>query len=104
VNDVIRLPAISKPIFAQRELMPTRWWFKESIAVYPSRWTWRTLNVDGSVDQQSAEFGSYGAAVQDALTHGFHPSDDDWAIESARLTSHFASQKRVVLSKNGQGS
>jgi hypothetical protein len=81
--------------------MQTRWWLKESIASYTSRWTWRTLKLDGSV-QQSAEFDSYEAAVLDALTHGFHPLADHWAIESARLTSHFASQKRPVLAKNGE--
>jgi len=81
--------------------MATHWWFKEFAVPQPARWTWRTLKVDGSIEQQSREFPSYGAAVHDAIINGFRPTEDHWAIESTHLITHFErGQTEVVITKN----
>jgi hypothetical protein len=62
----------------------------------PSRWTWRLLNVDGSIEQQSGEFEDYGAAVHDAILRGFNPRQDHWVIETKHTVVHYAYGKSNV--------
>ena len=81
--------------------MATRWWFTEYATPRPPRWGWRTLAVDGSIERQSGEFENYGAAVHDAIVHGFRPDEDHWAIESTHLITHFLhGQKTVDITTN----
>jgi hypothetical protein len=52
-------------------------------------WTWRRLGVDGSIEQTSAPLGDFGAAVGDALKHGFSPKTQHWIVKSKDWTTHF---------------
>jgi hypothetical protein len=85
--------------------MTKRWWFTEYTKQEPTRWTWRLLRVDGSIEQQSAEFASYGAAVRDAIINGFRPTQDHWVIESTHAVVHYEhGQHSVVVAKLGEKS
>lgn len=79
--------------------MKKRWWFTEYSKQVPARWTWRVLSGDGTIDQQSGEFESYGMAVRDAINRGFQPSRDHWAIETTVTVTHFhhGSDSVVIL-------
>ena len=69
--------------------MKKRWWFTEYSKQVPARWTWRVLSGDGTIEQQSSEFESYGIAVRDAIVNGFRPVRDHWAIETTVTVTHF---------------
>jgi hypothetical protein len=69
--------------------MPATWWFKQDPSSTPASWTWRSVAVDGSILNQSAPFPDYGHAVTDALRHGFRPTEDSWAIETAHSIARF---------------
>src|SRR5262245_38451701 len=79
--------------------MKKRWWFTEYRRQDPVRWSWRLLHGDGTIDQQSNEFDSYGEAVRDAIVHGFQPARDHWAIETTLTVTHFerGTESIVVL-------
>jgi hypothetical protein len=77
--------------------MTVRWWFKEQRQPKRSRWTWRRMSVDGSIERISCEFGDYGAAVLDALRNGFQPVSDHWIVEGALTTTHFERGERAVV-------
>ena len=81
--------------------MKKRWWFTEYAKQVPVRWSWRVLNGDGTIDQQSAEFDSYGAAVRDALGNGFRPSRDHWAVETTIAVTHFQRGAESVIVLKG---
>ena len=55
------------------------------------------MNVDGSIERISGEFGDYGAAVLDALKNGFQPASDHWIVEGALTTTHFERGGRAVV-------
>ena len=53
------------------------WQFVAHPVMRPPLWTWRRLNKNGSVAQQSAgTFSSYRKALHDAMKHGFKPDAD----------------------------
>ena len=53
------------------------WQFTAHHVMRPALWTWRQLNKDGTVAQQSAgTFSSYRKALHDAMRHGFDPGKD----------------------------
>jgi hypothetical protein len=77
--------------------MERSWWFTESAKARPTRWRWRLLADDGSIEQESREFESYGEAVRDAIVSGFRPTDDHWVIESTHLVTHYAHGKQSAV-------
>jgi hypothetical protein len=54
-----------------------------------SRWTWRQLKMDGSIELTSSPFSDFGAVVGDALKHGFRPKEHHWAVTNKNWTTHF---------------
>jgi hypothetical protein len=76
---------------------PTSWWFKEDTSSQPTQWTWRTIAADGGILKQSAPFKDYGQAVVDAIKHGFRPTSDYWAIETAHSVARFAQGQRSAF-------
>jgi hypothetical protein len=77
--------------------MARRWSFIENTGRQPPRWVWRQLADNGGSDQKSREFDSYGEAIRDAIIHGFRPTEDHWAIESARLVTHYANGQQTIV-------
>ena len=54
------------------------WQFVAHHVMRPPLWTWRRLNRNGTVAQQSAvSFSSYRRAFHDATRHGFDPEQDE---------------------------
>jgi hypothetical protein len=43
-------------------------------------WTWRVLGPAGNLEATSEPHMNYGAAVTNAIQHGFLPSSDHWAV------------------------
>jgi hypothetical protein len=80
--------------------MAKRWLFKELRGAKPRRWAWRVLRVDGSIESTSGEFKDYGAAMHDAITNGFRPTECHWIVESEHHTSHFEPGRRAVIIPN----
>jgi hypothetical protein len=85
--------------------MSKRWLFIEHTQHSRTRWTWRLLRIEGSIEQHSAEFESYGAAVRDALINGFSPAEDHWIIESRHAVVHYehGQHSLVVPKKDNHG-
>jgi hypothetical protein len=53
------------------------WQFVAHHVMRPPLWTWRRLNRNGAVAQQSAvSFSSYRKALHDAARHGFDAEKD----------------------------
>jgi hypothetical protein len=53
------------------------WQFVAHHVMRPALWTWRRLNRNGTVAEQSAvSFNSYRKALHDATRHGFDPEKD----------------------------
>ena len=80
--------------------MAASWWFKEDAS--SRQWTWRTMAADGTIIEQSEAFANYGKAVMDALAHGFQPTGDDWAIETAHGIDRFKHGQEGVFVRKGQ--
>lgn len=73
------------------ESAPTsiRWQFVEGYEAESSHWSWRIVNVDGSMDSQSPPFGTYGLAVSDAIRSGFQPRQQHWVVATRHTVTHF---------------
>ena len=54
-----------------------------------SQWTWRQLSVDGSIAHISSPLFDFGAAVVDAIRHGFRPKEHHWIVTNTNGTTHF---------------
>ena len=52
-------------------------------------WTWRRLKFDGSIALTSSRLSDFGAAVSDALNHGFRPQEHHWMVQNNNWTTHF---------------
>jgi hypothetical protein len=81
--------------------MGIRWQFTEKDSGDDVSWTWRALHPDGSLRTSSGAFPSYGAAVHDAICHGFMPSEHDWSVASGRsvINYHFSDNPSVVATR-----
>ncbi len=56
------------------------WQFMEVADGGPGVWTWRVLGPAGNLEATSEPQRNYGAAVTDAIKHGFLPSNDHWVV------------------------
>jgi hypothetical protein len=72
-----------------------RWMFIES-AGKDSGWAWRVLSVQGTIENQSETFATYGAAVYAAIVQGFDPRADHWIVQTQHSTTHYEHGKAVV--------
>ena len=54
-----------------------------------SEWTWRQLSFDGSIAHISSPLQDFGAAVSDAIKHGFRPKEHHWVVTNRTGTTHF---------------
>src|SRR5262245_46052175 len=66
---------------------PVSWSFNYD--VHEGRWTWRQLSIDGSIAHISSAFSDYGAAVVDAIKHGFRPREHHWVVMNRTGITHF---------------
>lgn len=66
-------------------------------------WTWHRLRKDGSIELTSSRLPDFGAAVDDALKHGFNPNDQHWVVRSKSLMTRFPpGEKAVCMTPGGQ--
>src|SRR5688572_32112311 len=59
-------------------------------------WAWRVLSVQGTIENQSETFATYGAAVYAAIVRGFDPRVDHWTVQTKHSTTHYEHGKAVV--------
>jgi hypothetical protein len=77
--------------------MPSRWCFKEH-QIRERYWTWSQVTTDGSVVRTSEQhFPDYGAAVCEAIRHGFRPTEDEWVVESLKSNAYFRRGRSVPV-------
>ena len=69
--------------------MPIRWHFVEGYEGDSSHWSWRTVNVDGTLESHSPPFKTYGIAVSDAIKNGFQPRQQHWVVSTRHTITHF---------------
>lgn len=69
--------------------MAVRWQFIEDREADRACWTWCVLLLDGTIERQSQRFNTYGAAVGDAIRHGFRPSQHHWIVVTRYTATHF---------------
>jgi hypothetical protein len=74
-----------------------RWTFRQQREAGRSYWTWTLLAADGSIDTISGSLSDYGAAIHDAVNHGFRPTEDHWVVKSIYYTTHYERGKRAVI-------
>jgi hypothetical protein len=81
--------------------MGIRWQFLEKETGDDVSWTWRALHPDGTLSDSRQAFPSYGAAVHDAIRHGFMPSEQDWSVTSGRsvVNYHFSANPPAITSR-----
>jgi hypothetical protein len=65
------------------------WQFMEVVDGGPNVWTWRVLGPSGNLEKNSEPHGNYGAAVMDAIKHGFLPSNDHWIVITSTGVTRF---------------
>jgi hypothetical protein len=65
------------------------WQFMEVVDGGPSTWTWRVLGPSGNLETTSEPHRNYGAAVTDAIRHGFLPSNDHWVVITSAGVTRF---------------
>ena len=71
------------------------WQFMAHHVMRPALWTWKRLDSNGAVAEQSAAtFNSYRKALHDAERHGFDPHAD--VYEKVELKSKVESRKSEV--------
>jgi hypothetical protein len=69
--------------------MTVRWQFMEGYEGDSSHWSWRVVSADGSLENQSPPFSTYGLAVSDALKRGFQPRQQHWIVMTRHTVTHF---------------
>jgi hypothetical protein len=69
--------------------MSIRWQFVEGYEGDSSFWSWRVVNMDGSIESQSPPFSTYGLAVGDAIKNGFQPRQQHWLVGTRHTITHF---------------
>jgi hypothetical protein len=65
------------------------WQFMEVADGSAGIWTWRVLGPGGNLEGTSEPHRNYGAAVTDAIRHGFLPSNDHWAVITSAGVTRF---------------
>ena len=71
-----------------------RWQFLQLSKSSPSHWQWRCIGRDGNVEKTSGPFPDYGCCVYDAVSNGFKPKYEDWAVVTPFGISHFSAGSR----------
>ena len=66
---------------------PVNWAFINHVE--GSLWTWRQLSIDGSIAHISSPLQDFGAAISDAIKHGFRPKEDHWVVTNRTGSTHF---------------
>ena len=84
--------------------MAVRWHFVEEYLADATRWSWRVLEMDGTIERQSQSFPTYGEAVIEAIRHGFQPRQDHWVVATRHAISHFRPGKPPLTVPCGEGS
>jgi hypothetical protein len=69
--------------------MAIRWHFVEQYLGDDTRWSWRVLEADGTIEHQSQSFRTYGEAVNEAIRHGFQPRQQHWIVATRHAITHF---------------
>lgn len=52
-------------------------------------WTWRVVATSTGIETASHPHSNYGAAVMDAIRHGFQPGTDQWVVVTQAGTTRF---------------
>ena len=68
----------------------------------PGSWTWRSLGIDGSIEQTSEPHQSFGKAIRDAMDAGFSPKRDVWVIKRQNWITTFHRGSIVSTGPNDQ--
>ena len=58
--------------------LPIQWQFVEISDGKGRQWLWRRLVISGEIAATSQTFEDFGAAIHDAIAHGFKPSHERW--------------------------
>lgn len=53
------------------------------------RYSWRCIGIGDFIIDSSEPFDSYGAALSDAIKHGFDPNVHHWVNVDKHFTFHF---------------
>jgi hypothetical protein len=59
------------------------------------------LLPDDTIETLSdTHFADYGAAIHDAVLHGFAPTEDHWIVAAVHYTTHFKHGNKAVIVPN----
>lgn len=76
-----------------RTVQHPAWTFVEHRDGNTAFWTWTRLLLNGRAKTTSPRFANYGEAVFDAISNGFKPSDESWAVVTSNGTTHFNAER-----------
>ena len=72
-----------------RTVQHPAWTFVEHQDGSTPFWTWARLLLNGRAKTTSPRFANYGEVVFDAISNGFKPSDESWAVVTSNGTTYF---------------
>jgi hypothetical protein len=82
--------------------MKNRFWKIILHAGHTPAYSWHCVDIDGLTVEVSERFSRYGAAVRDAINHGFDPRQDPWTSTNDNYTTHYAPGKAPVIVPAGR--
>src|SRR6185436_14684587 len=53
-------------------------------------WSWRRMGINDVIEATSESGFTFGAALKDAMSHGFNPKTDSWVVRSRESVTHLS--------------
>ena len=70
-------------------MKPFQWQFSTADVTRRKQWYWKHIDTVADIEERSSAFMDYGAAVADAIRHGFLPSRDNWVVHTPTGTTEY---------------
>ena len=65
------------------------WHFLRDDETAPSKWTWRRMRIDGTIEQTSEPHLEFGSVIANAVEKGFKPKHDAYVVIAGEMYTHF---------------
>jgi hypothetical protein len=73
------------------------WQFMETRDPGSAAWTWRVVGTSTGIETAAHPHPNYGAAVTDAIRHGFVPGNDQWVVVTPAGITRFEPAEKTAI-------
>jgi hypothetical protein len=73
------------------------WQFMEATDASGGTWAWRVVATATGIETSSHPHPNYGAAVTDAIRHGFVPGSDQWVVVTPAGITRFEPAEKTAI-------